>query len=360
MHNTPIKAFNLDFNWDQCGPAKPGLFGQADPVEHMRWYRELGANVIQTFCVSYNGHAWYKDSAVAPVTPDMTHDFLPGLTELAHREGMLCLGYFCLNSNPVWKAQHPETVYAWPPMNKTSETVGRHSIIYTDEYLDYFASLVQDALRKTDVDGFMVDWIKPPERIAGQPWLPREKQLYREVMRRQFPLHAKPDSPDIIEYDRHIVERAWVRIKEAVASVRPAIIWTNHPFYRLTKDVLWTGHRVLREADWVLNESPEVEFLDWLRRQIGPHTRIIQNLCGWKDHDASIWKKIDFPKVGLFGFAQADPKTTRLSADYTPACVANKKNIAIIREAYHTLRGPESTRRHSGVNHPTHPKPKKK
>lgn len=331
-----IKAFNIDFNWDNRGPARPGFYAQADPAAHVRWYQELGANVIQTFCVSYNGYAWYKDSTVAPVTPDMTSDFLPEITDLAHREGMRCLGYFCLASNPVWKAQHPETVYAYAPMEEHSgECVGAHSIIYTDEYLDYFARMIQDVLRKTDIDGFMVDWLKPPQR-AGKPWLPREKQLYRELMHRQFPLHAKTDSPEIVEYDRLLVERAWVRIKEAVASVRPAIIWTNHPFQR-AHDPLWNGHRALREADWVLNEAPEVEFLDWLGQQIGPHTKIIQNLCGWKGHDASLWKQIDFPKIGLYGYAQADPVTTLPSADYTPACAANQKNIAAIREAYRQL-----------------------
>jgi hypothetical protein len=349
-HYTPIKAFDISFNWDATGPAKPGLYGQADPAEHIRWHRELGGNVIGTSCVSFNGYAWYKDSAVAPVTPDMTHDFLPEMVELAHREGMLCLGYFCLSSNPVWRAQHPkEDFYLWPPMNKVSETINAHSIIYTDEYLDYFARMIQDGLRKTDMDGFMVDWLRPPERgkpedygkqlpVADQRWLPREKQLYRELMRLQFPIHAMSDSPEIIEYERRLMERAWVRIKEAVASVRPAIIWTNHPFRR-SDDPLWTGHRVLKEADWILNESPEVEFLDWLHRQIGPHTRIIQNLCGWKNHDASIWKKVDFPTVGLYGFCQADPKTTLASADYMSMCAANQKNIAIVREAYHALPG---------------------
>ena len=42
----------------------------ADPAQHVAWYKAMGANVIQTFCVSYNGYAWYP-SEVAPVTPEL-------------------------------------------------------------------------------------------------------------------------------------------------------------------------------------------------------------------------------------------------------------------------------------------------
>lgn len=332
----PIKAFNIDFNWDNRGPARPGFYAQAKPAEHVQWYRDLGADTIQTFCVSYNGYAWYRDSAVAPVTPDMTSDFLPELTDLAHRQDMRVLGYFCFGANPVWKAQHPDSVYAYAPMEEfTGECVGSHGIVYTDEYLDYFTRMVQDVLRKTDIDGFMIDWIRPTSR-QGKAWLPREKQLYRELMHRQFPLDATADSSEILEYNRRILDRAWVRIKEAVDSVRPAIVWTNHPFEK-ANDPLWNGHRILKEADWILNESANSEFLPWLSKQVGSHTRIIQNLSGWRNHDANMWKDIEFPKYGLYGFAQADPVTTFPSRDYTPSCAANLKNIEIVREAYRTL-----------------------
>ena len=66
----PIKAFCIDFNWGAGGPngfTAPGGFAQADPTVHYHWYKGLGANVIQTFCVSCNGYAWYQGSAVAPV-----------------------------------------------------------------------------------------------------------------------------------------------------------------------------------------------------------------------------------------------------------------------------------------------------
>ena len=85
----PIKAFDLDFNWGPGGPngfAKPGLWADADPARHVAWYKALGANVIQTFCVSCNGYAWYKNGVV-PEQPGLKHDFLRQVVRLGHREG---------------------------------------------------------------------------------------------------------------------------------------------------------------------------------------------------------------------------------------------------------------------------------
>ena len=52
-----IKAYDLDFNWGPGGPngfAGPGHWADADPARHVAWYKAMGVNVIQTFCVSCN------------------------------------------------------------------------------------------------------------------------------------------------------------------------------------------------------------------------------------------------------------------------------------------------------------------
>jgi hypothetical protein len=39
-----IKAYNLDFNWSEGGPnafAKPGLWADASPAEHIKWHKDL-------------------------------------------------------------------------------------------------------------------------------------------------------------------------------------------------------------------------------------------------------------------------------------------------------------------------------
>jgi hypothetical protein len=326
MNTALIKSFCIDFNWDAKGPAAPGMYADADLAGHLRWYRELGANVIQTFCVSYNGYAWYADSNVAPVIPGLRYDFLPEITTLAHSEGMRVMGYFCLGANPLWEAQHPEQFHREVDGNTWR-------IVLTGDYLDYFCASVRDALEQTEVDGFMIDWFNRPQRKI---WLECEKTLFRELMGGPMPAGLPLDSAEAVEFDRRLLERAWVRIRETVESTRKVIVWTNHPF-TVANDPLWNGHRLLREVDWVLNEDPKVELLGWLEAQVGPHTKIIQNLCGWKDHDASIWRQLDARKLGFYGFAQADPVSTLPSPDYTPACAANWKNIGIIREAYQTL-----------------------
>ena len=68
-----IRAYDIDFNWGPGGPngfAQPGLWTDADPAKHVVWYRAMGANVIQTFCVSCNGYACalnrWRNSAPPP------------------------------------------------------------------------------------------------------------------------------------------------------------------------------------------------------------------------------------------------------------------------------------------------------
>jgi len=317
----PVKAFCIDFNWGDHGAAEPGLFAQADPREHVRWYRDLGANVIQTFCVSYNGYAWYP-SEVAPVTPGLKHpNFLGEMAELGHKAGMKVMGYYTLGANPYWEARHPEVVHG-----KDSDYI---KIPFTLEYLDYFCRSVEDTLKKVPIDGFMVDWVRPPQH---KNWLPCEQEMYRQLLGEKFPASGLPPQDVVFEFDRRAIERAWRHLKWTVRSTRRVVIWTNHPFVEAEKP-LWEGHQSLKEVDWVLNESPELGWLEWLQKQCGPETLIVQNLCGWTGHDANLWRKINTEVFGLYGFAKADARTT-LPTDKVPA---NIKNIQLLREAYHSL-----------------------
>ena len=65
-----IKSFCIDFNWSKGVFAAPGTFAHASAEEHFKWYRGLGIDTIQTFCVSCDGYAWFRGS-VAPVQPGM-------------------------------------------------------------------------------------------------------------------------------------------------------------------------------------------------------------------------------------------------------------------------------------------------
>ena len=317
----PVKSFCVDFNWGEKDVAEPGMFAQAEPKEHVHWYQDLGVNTIQTFCVTTNGYAWYP-SEVAPITPGLKHpNFLGDMVELGHKANLKVFGYYTLGANTYWERRNPATVHG-----DDSDYI---KIPFTLEYLDYFCRMVQDTLKKVAVDGFMVDWVRPTQH---KNWLACERQMYQELLGEKFPDSAPPSKEAALEFDRRAMERAWNRIKETVEATRRVKIWTNHPFVNEEREI-WQGHRLLKEVDWLLNESPDASWLEWLRGEVGPHTLIIQNLCGWGNHDANLWRKIDTKVFGLYGFAKADPATT-LPTEKVPV---NIKNIQIIREAYHSV-----------------------
>jgi len=278
-------------------------------------------SLVKAFCVSYNGYAWYP-SKVAPVTPGLKcPDFLGEMVRRGHDAGMKVMGYFTLGANPYWEKRHPDKVH-----DKDADFI---KIPMTLEYLDYFCRSVEDALTQTGIDGFMIDWVRPTRH---ERWLDCEKEMYRQLMGEPFPGSEVLPADVVVEFDRRALARAWKHIRWTVRGTRPAIIWTNHPIIEKEYPI-WDGHPVLAEVDWILNEAPDIEHLKWLRQRVGPKALIVQNLCGWKGHDASVWKELDLAGLGLYGFAKADPKTTLPGAEKP----RNLKNIEILREAYRTL-----------------------
>lgn len=178
-----IKSYCLDFNWGgRRRFAKPGSWCNADPAEHVAWYKAMGVNVIQTFAVSCNGYAWYKNGVI-PEQPGLKHDFLPEMVKLGHKEGMLVMGYFCISANPKWAKDHPELSYGAP---------ATYHIPYTDEYLAYLTASISDAVKKIGIDGFMIDWLWQPKRQSTKgKWLDCEKKLYQQLMDEPFPGEGK-------------------------------------------------------------------------------------------------------------------------------------------------------------------------
>ncbi len=176
-----IKSYNLDFNWGEGGPnafAEPGLWADANPQEHIKWYKDLGVNVVQTFIVSCNGYAWYKNGVV-PEQPGLKYDFLPEMVRLGHKEGMKVMGYLCIGSNTRWGMENPDYSYGYP--------ADRH-IPYTGKYLGYLDEIIRDAVQKTGIDGFMIDWFYQPNRSSKDGnWLDSEKERYQELMGKSFP-----------------------------------------------------------------------------------------------------------------------------------------------------------------------------
>ena len=188
----PIHAFCIDFNWQVRGNdlwfAAPGHWAGADPAAHVKWYKDIGVNCIQTFVLSCNGYAWYKGGPI-PEQPGLKSDFLTDVVRLGHERHMLVMGYYCIGANTLWGQRHPDQSYGTPS--------GMH-IPLTKAYVDYLCTSVEDALKKTDIDGFMLDWLA---NTSGK-WLDCEKTMYAELMGVPFPGAGKVSAADKATFDQ--------------------------------------------------------------------------------------------------------------------------------------------------------------
>lgn len=303
MDDSRITAFCIDFNWDLLKRfASPGLYGGARAEEHLHWYRELGVNTIQSFCVSHNGYAWYK-SRLAPQTPGMNEQgFLERLTELGHASDMRVMGYFSPGANGAWQRSSPDYSHV--------DIWNRWHVPFSTRYLDYLCRLVEEAVRNVPIDGFMVDWLWNVEPV----WLDCEVEMYDQLMDDRFPGRDHVTAEMVEEFNRRATERAWTRIRETAKSVRDdCILWLSCNDLR---DPQVRNTRVPLETDWLMNEHPDPSMLAFAREVKGPHTKLIQCMAGWQsnprgDHNAqALLQRSDLDDVGIYGFAIPDVATT--------------------------------------------------
>ena len=333
--NDNIKAYDLDFNWGEGGPnafAEPGLWADAVPEEHIKWYKDLGVNVIQTFIVSCNGYAWYKNGVVPP-QPGLKHDFLTEMVQLGHKEGMKVMGYLCIGSNTRWGIEYPDYSYGYP--------ADRH-IPFTQKYLEYLDVVIRDAIGKTGIDGFMIDWFYQPNRSSiGGDWLECEKQRYDELMGTPFPGEEEFSEEDYNLYSRRAIEACWNVIYKAAKETDPnSLIWLTafditHPHY--------INSKMFKEVDWLMNEEGDLAKIDSIRNMVGDKTQLITCLASWNKKDA---RKVvaDALKsgVGLYGFKKPDANSLLPPIEhYLSSPIENfendHRNIATFARVYNNL-----------------------
>ena len=325
-----IKAYCLDFNWGgRRAFAKPGTWANADPAKHVAWYKAMGANVIQTFCVSCNGYAWYKNGVV-PEQPGLKYDFLPEVVKLGHKERMLVMGYFCIASNPRWAAEHPDLSYGAP---------STYHIPYTDEYLAYLSAAIGDAVRRTGIDGFMIDWIWQPTRNStGGKWLECEKKLYAQLMDKEFPGEDELSKKQEVAYNRKAIDRCWKTIHKAAKDANPnCIVWltSNNP---TNPDVV--NSDMYKEVDWLMNEGGDLKRIKAIKPMVGKDTRLITCLANWNGQDPTkVVPEALKAGVGLYGFAKPGgnsllPLETLLARPVSEL-KGDDRNIAVLARAYH-------------------------
>jgi len=327
-----IKAYNLDFNWGEGGPndfARPGLWADADPEEHVKWYHDMGANTIQTFCVSCNGYAWYKNGVVPP-QPGLKYDFLTDMVRLGHERGMKVMGYFCIAANTRWGMENPELSYWYP---------STYHIPYTKEYLDYLDSAIRDAIKITGLDGFMVDWIWQPKRLSTEgKWLNCEKEMFKEIMGKSFPGEENLSDEDYLEYSRKAIDLCWDVIYSATKETDPdCLIWLSchtptHPHI--------INSEMFEELDWLMNEGGELESVDAVREMVGEHTQLMTCLANWNEQDPKILVPAAIESgVGLYGFTKPDPNSLLQPIDqYLSSPIesfeGDSRNIATLARIY--------------------------
>lgn len=327
-----IDAFCIDFNWGPGGAngfSPPGLWAEADPEQHIGWYAGLGVNVIQTFAVSCNGYAWYKGGKTVPPQPGLKYDFLPEMVALGHREGMKVMGYFCIAANTRWGELNPDFSYGTP---------SAYHIPLTTPYLDFLCESIREAIVRSKMDGFMIDWVWNPVRPEGK-WLECEKQSYSELMGVKFPGEEKLNSGEVLAYDRKAIDRCWSRIRLAAKTVRPdCIIWLScnnlsHPTVQ--------NSTLFKEIDWLMNEAGDLQGFESIRTMTGIHTQLVTCLVGWgdKQNAREILSNPQAAGLAIYGFSPPVANTLPLPiADYLGKPIAdfqgNDRNIATLARYY--------------------------
>lgn len=330
-----IKAYCIDYNWGPGGPngfAAPGLWADADPAEHVKWYADLGCNVIQSFAVSCNGYAWYKNGIV-PEQPGLKHDFLSEQVKLAHEKNIKVFGYFCAGSNTRWGIENPDYSYGIPALPH---------IPYTRKYLDFLCSSIEDAIKKTGIDGVFIDWLWNPgavmEPYPPLRWIPCEQEMYQELMGQTFPGIDNITPEKELEFRRKAIDRTWNRIKETVKSTDPdCIIWLTCA--QLTNSDI-AGSDMLKEVDWVLNEAGDTATTASALSMLGPETRMVTCLANWNGQDAAIVIPDAIRKgIGLYGFTKPVegsimPPVNYYLSVHPDTLEGDARNIALLARAY--------------------------
>jgi hypothetical protein len=325
-----VRSYCLDFNWGESRAfADPGVWSEANPSKHVAWYKAVGANVIQTFCVSCNGYAWYR-SEVVPSQPGLQHDFLREVVRLGHAEGMKVMGYFCISANSRWGEENPEFSYGTP---------SDYHIPYTDEYLRYLSTVITEAVMTTGIDGFMIDWFWQPTREATRgKWIEKERALYEQLMGEDFPGEDQLTEEQDLMYSQKAIGRCWKTIQEAAKEANPdCLLWlttneVNHPHV--------VDSDMYREVDWLMGEAGRLSEIIKLKSMVGDHTRLITCMSDFGDPDA-VREVPEAMKagVGLYGYAKPEGQDGTISleeifeADLNQL-KGNEQRIAVLARAY--------------------------
>jgi uncharacterized lipoprotein YddW (UPF0748 family) len=335
--DAPVRAYCIDYNWGEGGAhgfARPGLWADADPSAHVDWYAALGCNVIQSFAVSCNGYAWYKNGII-PEQPGLKHDFLTEQVRLARNKNMKVAGYFCVGANNKWEEDHPDMCYQ----------MDGQQIPLTQKYLNYLCASIEDAIKKTDIDAIMLDWFYNPgggrSPLPPLRWLPCEQQMYRELMDEDFPGKENITPDTELAFRRKAIGRAWQQIRETTKRTKPdCIIWltayeVNSPEYE--------GNTLLKEVDWLMNEAGDRDRTQAMRSLTGTNTKLITCLASWNGQNPLETVPAAMAQnIGIYGFTKPIAGSIMPPVDYylsasLDTLSGDALNIAVLARYFNNL-----------------------
>ena len=335
-----IRAYNIDYNWDPNGGyinafAKPGLWADADPEELIEWYEDLGCNAVHSFAVSCNGYAWYKNGTISE-QPGLKYDFLTEMVKIGRKKNMKVFGYYCVGANTKWGLDHPDMSYGTP---------ASPHIPFTNKYLDYLCASIADAIKKTDMDGVMLDWIWTPSgyKAPFKPvkWLDCEREMYQQLFNKPFP-GVDMITPQIEdEFRAKSISRCWTRIYETVKKVKPdCLIWITSNNIQ-SKDV--ANSAMFKQTDWLMNEAGDIESTDAMRNMAGKHTQLITCLADWTGQDPTVVAPAAIKAgVAVYGFTKpivgfAMPPVEMYLKHPITSFQGDNRNLAVIARAFKGL-----------------------
>lgn len=338
--NEYIKAFNIDYNWNPEGNyinsfAKPGLWADANPAELMRWYQDLGCNVVHSFAVSCNGYSWYKNSII-PEQPNLKYDFLTEMVKIGTKKNMKVFGYFCVGANTKWGLDHPEQSYGTPALPH---------IPFTMDYINYLCSSIKDAIVKTKMHGVMLDWIWTPSGWSNNPepvkWLLCEQQMYKELTGKEFPGVGKVTLEEEQNFRKLSINRLWNHVYKTIKETNPTcIIWITCNNV-LNKDVAYS--EMFKQTDWLMNEAGDIESTAAMKNMVRKDTKLITCLANWNGQDPTkIVPNAIKANVSLYGFTKPTisyelPPIKMYLKNPVDSYQGDSKNIAVLARAFKGL-----------------------
>lgn len=184
----------------------------------------------------------------------------------------------------------------------------------------------------------MVDWVwNPTDKVRQDKWLPAEKELFEKLTGRPFPGEDKLTDEAKLAYEQKAIDRCWERIRSTAKRVKPdCVIWLS---CNKVDSPAIAGSRMLREVDWMMDESGDPEAMRGIAPMLGPQTRQLLCTVGWGDrHDA---RKIcdgvaeDEYRFGIYGFAKPNPDSLPLPIETylgepVDSFTGNDRNIAVL------------------------------